>query len=42
MVLPLDNDGMQKMVRLTKNEDGSYEEETFSNFSFVPMLKGKN
>lgn len=42
MVLPLDNDGIQKMMRITKNEDGSYEEETFSNFSFVPMLKGRN
>jgi len=42
MVLPLDDDGMQKMTRITKNEDGSYEEETFSNFSFVPMLKGRN
>jgi protein-L-isoaspartate(D-aspartate) O-methyltransferase len=30
------------MLRLTKNEDGSYSEEVFENFSFVPMLKGKN
>jgi protein-L-isoaspartate(D-aspartate) O-methyltransferase len=42
MVLPLDDDGIQKMIRITKNVDGSFEEETFSNFSFVPMLKGKN
>jgi protein-L-isoaspartate(D-aspartate) O-methyltransferase len=42
MVLPLDDDGVQKMVRITKNEDGSFVEETFSNFSFVPMLKGRN
>ncbi len=42
MVLPLDDDKLQKMIRLTKNEDGSFEEETFSNFSFVPMLKGRN
>ncbi len=42
MVLPLNDEGLQKMMRITKNEDGSYEEETFSNFSFVPMLKGKN
>jgi protein-L-isoaspartate(D-aspartate) O-methyltransferase len=42
MVIPLDDDGIQKMMRITKNEDGSYEEETFSNFSFVPMLKGRN
>ncbi|MEP6583300.1 MAG: protein-L-isoaspartate(D-aspartate) O-methyltransferase [Ginsengibacter sp.] len=42
MVLPLDEDGLQKMIRIIKNSDGSYDEETFSNFSFVPMLKGKN
>ncbi|MDQ2721445.1 MAG: protein-L-isoaspartate(D-aspartate) O-methyltransferase [Bacteroidota bacterium] len=42
MVIPLDEDGIQKMMRITKKEDGSLEEETFSNFSFVPMLKGKN
>ncbi len=42
MVVPLEDDGMQKMMRITKNDDGSYEEETFSNFSFVPMLKGRN
>jgi len=42
MVIPLDEDGLQKMTRLTKNEDGSLGEETFSEFSFVPMLKGKN
>ncbi len=42
MVIPLDDEGKQKMVRITKNEDGSYEEETFSNFSFVPMLKGRS
>jgi protein-L-isoaspartate(D-aspartate) O-methyltransferase len=42
MVIPLDDEGKQKMMRITKNEDGSYEEETFSNFSFVPMLKGRN
>lgn len=42
MVVPLDDDGMQKMMRITKNDNGTYEEETFSNFSFVPMLKGKN
>ena len=42
MVVPLDKDGVQTMMRIAKNEDGSYEEETFSNFSFVPMLKGRN
>jgi protein-L-isoaspartate(D-aspartate) O-methyltransferase len=41
MVIPLDEDGLQKMTRISKNEDGSIGEETFSEFSFVPMLKGK-
>lgn len=43
MVLPLDGDDeIQKMVRINKHNDGTYGEESFSNFSFVPMLKGKN
>ena len=40
MVIPLENNGKQKMLRLIKKEDGSYDEEAFSDFSFVPMLKG--
>ena len=42
MVIPLDDNGRQKMMRVTKYEDGSIDEETFSDFSFVPMLKGKS
>ncbi|MEO6405556.1 MAG: protein-L-isoaspartate(D-aspartate) O-methyltransferase [Ferruginibacter sp.] len=42
MVVPVDEDHHQRMLRLTKNEDGSCSEESFENFSFVPMLKGKN
>lgn len=42
LILPLEDDGLQKMMRITKNDDGDCEEETFSNFSFVPMLKGRN
>lgn len=42
MVIPLDTDGIQKMMRITKKVDGSLEEETFSDFSFVPMLKGRS
>ncbi len=42
MVIPLDDNGRQKMMRITKNEDGSLDEETFSDFSFVPMLKGRS
>jgi protein-L-isoaspartate(D-aspartate) O-methyltransferase len=44
MVIPV-NDGegnFQRMLRLTKNEDGTYSEESYENFSFVPMLTGKN
>jgi len=42
MVLPVDENKHQKMLRITKKEDGSYIEEAFENFSFVPMLKGRN
>ncbi len=42
MVLPIDEGMHQRMLRLTKNDNGSYEEEAFENFSFVPMLTGKN
>lgn len=42
MVVPVDEGEHQRMLRLTKNEDGTYKEEAFENFSFVPMLTGKN
>ena len=42
MVIPLEDNGKQKMMRITKNSDESLNEETFSDFSFVPMLKGRN
>ncbi len=42
MVVPVDEGEQQRMLRLTKNADGSYSEEAFENFSFVPMLTGKN
>jgi protein-L-isoaspartate(D-aspartate) O-methyltransferase len=42
MIIPVDAGEHQRMLRLTKNADGSYEEEAFENFSFVPMLAGKN
>lgn len=41
MVLPVNENDIQRMLRLTKNEDGSVTTEKFANFSFVPMLKGK-
>lgn len=42
MVIPLDENKYQKMTRITKNEDGTLEEEYFDDFSFVPMLKGRS
>ena len=42
MVIPLNEDAHQRMLRLTKKADGSFSEEAFDNFSFVPMLTGKN
>jgi protein-L-isoaspartate(D-aspartate) O-methyltransferase len=42
MVIPVDAGEHQRMLRLTKKADGSYDEEAFENFSFVPMLTGKN
>ncbi|NNV55182.1 protein-L-isoaspartate(D-aspartate) O-methyltransferase [Limnovirga soli] len=44
MVIPVDDAEAksQRMLRLTKNENGSYAEESFDAFSFVPMLTGKN
>lgn len=42
MVLPKDEGELQRMLRITKKGDGSYDEELFDYFSFVPMLRGKN
>ncbi len=42
MVIPVDEGEAQRMLRLSKLEDGSVKEETFEEFSFVPMLTGKN
>jgi protein-L-isoaspartate(D-aspartate) O-methyltransferase len=43
MVIPLgDESGVQKMLRITKNEDGSLTRENFGNYRFVPFLKGVN
>ncbi len=41
MVIPLDEENHQRMLRLTKNADGTTSEEAFENFSFVPMLTGR-
>lgn len=42
MVVPVDEGSHQRMLRITKNADGSTSEEAFENFSFVPMLAGRN
>lgn len=42
MIVPVDAGVNQQMLRLTKQEDGTFAEEVFANFSFVPMLSGKN
>ena len=41
MVIPVGSGDVQVMKRLIKNADGSYKEEIFDKFSFVPMLGGK-
>lgn len=42
MVIPVNEGEHQRMLRLTKLDDGSTSEEAFDNFSFVPMLTGRN
>ena len=42
MVIPVGVGKIQKMMRLTKTADDSVSEEIFDNFSFVPMVEGKN
>lgn len=41
MVIPVDEGDSQRMKRLTKHANGTYTEEVFDAFSFVPMLGGK-
>lgn len=42
MVIPVDEGDSQRMLRITKLDDGTVKEEAFEQFSFVPMLTGKN
>ncbi|MES2648550.1 MAG: protein-L-isoaspartate(D-aspartate) O-methyltransferase [Bacteroidota bacterium] len=42
LVIPVNEGDSQRMKRITKNEDGSFSEELFELFVFVPMLEGKN
>ncbi len=41
-VIPVGEGSAQKMLRLTKDAQGNIKEETTGDFSFVPMLQGKN
>ncbi|MES1220578.1 MAG: protein-L-isoaspartate(D-aspartate) O-methyltransferase [Bacteroidota bacterium] len=42
MVIPVGEGNVQRMLRITKEQDGSVTQEVFDNFSFVPMVEGKN
>ncbi len=42
MVIPVGEKGLQRMLRLNKKPDGQIHMEEFDNFSFVPMIGGKN
>lgn len=42
MVAPVGNEDGQKMMRITKDSNGNVHEEELGDFSFVPMLTGKN
>lgn len=42
MVIPVGEEESQKMLRIVKDEQGEVTEEELGEFSFVPMLQGKN
>lgn len=42
MVIPIGTGEVQRMMRITKLDNSALKEEVFDNFSFVPMLEGKN
>ncbi|RYD57068.1 MAG: protein-L-isoaspartate(D-aspartate) O-methyltransferase [Sphingobacteriales bacterium] len=42
LVIPVGEGEGQKMMKITKQADGSTKEEVLGDFSFVPMLEGKN
>jgi protein-L-isoaspartate(D-aspartate) O-methyltransferase len=41
MVLPMGAGEVQRMMRITRFQEGAVKEEVFDHFSFVPMLEGK-
>lgn len=42
LVIPVDEGNAQRMKRIMKKVDGSFEETLFALFHFVPMVEGKN
>jgi protein-L-isoaspartate(D-aspartate) O-methyltransferase len=42
MVIPVDEDNKQRMLKIVKQPNESYTEERLDTFSFVPMLEGKS
>lgn len=42
LVVPVGEGAVQQMLRVTKKPKGGYKEELFEQFSFVPMIEGKN
>jgi protein-L-isoaspartate(D-aspartate) O-methyltransferase len=40
MVIPLGEMNVQKMLRIIRQDAHSFQQETFADFSFVPMLRG--
>lgn len=40
MVIPFGEGEVQKMIRIKRLAVNEFEKESFSNFTFVPMLKG--
>lgn len=41
LVIPVGEGDTQQMIRLTKLMDGSFKQELFDNFRFVPLLQGR-
>jgi protein-L-isoaspartate(D-aspartate) O-methyltransferase len=42
MVIPVGEGSVQRMLRITRQPNGIIKEEVFDNFSFVPMVEGRN
>jgi len=42
MIIPVGEDEKQKMIKVTKDKDGKIFQQDMGDFSFVPMLQGRN